>query len=141
MFEGDIILRALEGAIVKAFFEGYQVCDEHGNYRTVGGQFSGVVEAALQHMNFEDISKAIAERIKREKQEEIVKLASERFERLILAGEYKQEVRPEIMKAMQKVMVEITEKSPVFKRSVERMIDLRNFDISIQVKASPKKKR
>lgn len=138
MFENDLILKALEAAIVKAFFEGYTVYDDHGS-RTVGGQFRIVVEKVLAQMNFTEIADEIAKRIKVDKKEEILKLGSQRFQELIFKGDWKAEIRPEIMKAMGKVIVEVIEKSPAFIRSIEKLIDLKNYEVNIQVKAVPKK--
>lgn len=141
MFENDLILKALEGAIVQAFFQGHTVYDEHGGSYTVGGQFRTVVENALNHMDFKSIAEEIANRIEKEKKEELLKLAVERFPELLFKGDWKDEIRPEIMKAMANVITDIVEKSPAFKRSIEKLIDLKNYEVSIQVKAHPIKKK
>lgn len=134
----DLFLKALEGAIVKAFFEGHTVYDENGCQRTVGGQFNVVVDAALQRMDFEAMAKEIAKRIEVDKKEELLKLASEKFPRLIFKDDWNTEIRPEIIKEMGKVITGIISKSPAFVRSIEKLIDTKNYDVNIKVTVTKK---
>lgn len=133
----DILMEAIKAAIIKAFFEGFEVWDPNmSQSRHVGGYLGSLIEKIVQQVNMKEIAMRIANIIETEKLPELNEIVEKNFEKLIY---YDSELLPLLRKKIEKTIEGILTNNPKFEKYLLDQVQSDKRRIVIDVSVSIKK--
>jgi len=132
-----MLTEAIKTAIIKAFFEGYEVWDPNSEMtRHVGGYLGPLIEKIVQQVDMKEVAIRIASIIETEKMSELNEIVEKNFNQLIYE---KSKLLPLLRKKIEKTIEGILTENPKFEEYLLREIKSDKRKILIEVSVSIKK--
>ena len=133
----DMLMEAIKAAIIKAFFEGYEVWDPNSDQsRHVGGYLGPLIERIVQQISMKEVAIRIASVIETEKMGDLNKIVEENFDKLIYKDS---ELMPLLRKKIENTIEGILTGNQKFNDYLLRQIQSGKRRISVNVSVSIKK--